>query len=75
MIAIPIEYEDRFEDLSIAEALDIVISEDDNLLNCMETIKQTSEVKPISMLDIRIYKAYNVVFKGMSELFHGWINA
>mgnify|MGYP000020460524 FL=1 len=66
MIAIPERYK---EEMSIAEALDIVLCEDENLLNCMETIKQTSEVKILSMSDMLTYNAYNVVFKGMSKLF------
>lgn len=66
MIAIPERYK---EEMSIAEALDIVLCEDENLLNCMETIKQTSEVKILCMSDMLTYNAYNVVFKSMSKLF------
>ncbi len=69
MIHLPSEYK---KDMPVGEALDIVLDSmngEDNLLNCMETIKQTSEVKPYTMGDFEIYNAYNTVFVKMADMF------
>ena len=58
--------------MSIGKALDIVLNcmdGEDNLLNCMETIKQTSEVKPYTKCLFDLYNAYNTVFVKMAEMF------
>ena len=69
MIHLPSEYQ---KDIPVGEALDIVLDimdGEDNLLNCMETIKQTSEVKPLTMGDFETYNAYNTVFVKMADMF------
>jgi len=69
MIHLPSEYQ---KEMPISDALDIVLDSmdrEDGLLNCMETIKQTSEVKPYTMGDFDLYNAYNIVFNKMGELF------
>ena len=41
----------------------------DMKLTSMETIKQTSEVKPFTMGDFETYNAYNTVFVKMADMF------
>ena len=72
MIHLPNEYK---EEMSIGKALDIVLNcmdGEDNLLNCMETIKMKKDsytLKFHTQEDFDLYNAYNTVFVKMAEMF------
>tara|TARA_R110002020_G_scaffold87880_2_gene216285 strand:- start:970 stop:1200 length:231 start_codon:yes stop_codon:yes gene_type:complete len=72
MIHLPNEYK---KDMPVGEALDIVLNSmdgDDNLLNCMETIKMKGDTYTLRLHtqeDFDLYNAYNIVFVKMAEMF------
>jgi|TARA_R110001583_G_scaffold117403_1_gene268485 hypothetical protein len=72
MIHLPSEYQ---KEMPISDALDIVLDimdGEDNLLNCMETIKMRKDSYTLrfhTQKDFDLYNAYNIVFSKMSEMF------